>query len=79
MMISKHLVLSLLASLRLPSGEKLVRIFGCGHISKQQATEIRSIMNQLRNGNANGSQGEPNASANESMGSSAVTMPVNVV
>ncbi|THG23738.1 hypothetical protein TEA_019739 [Camellia sinensis var. sinensis] len=41
--------------------------------------EIRSIMNQLRNGNANGSQGEPNASAKESMGSSAVTMPVNVV
>ncbi|KAL7175160.1 hypothetical protein ACSBR2_028879 [Camellia fascicularis] len=31
--ISKHLVLSLVASLRLPSSEKLVRIFGCLCIS----------------------------------------------
>ncbi|GMQ01351.1 hypothetical protein CsSME_00048009 [Camellia sinensis var. sinensis] len=43
------------------------------------SSEIRSIMNQLRNGNANGSQGEPNASAKESMGSSAVTMPFHCV
>ncbi|THF98626.1 hypothetical protein TEA_014196 [Camellia sinensis var. sinensis] len=40
--ISKQLVLSLLASLRLPSGEKLVRIFGCPYISASNWSEFVS-------------------------------------
>ncbi|KAI7994059.1 hypothetical protein LOK49_LG11G00123 [Camellia lanceoleosa] len=40
--ISKHLVLSLVASLRLPFGEKLGRIFGCPCISANSKQLLRT-------------------------------------